>query len=83
MKKEKAVRDAAEALRQAIDDATAAGLVVIWPRNADGLAGIAISETGKASVVVSTDTTRVDPETAAKAGAAAQKAANKVVDSAK
>lgn len=83
MNKEKAVRDAAEALRVAIANATDAGLVVIWPRDADGLERIAVSQTGKASVVMTTDATMVDAETAAKAGIAAQKAATKVVEGAK
>lgn len=46
--KEKAVRDAAGALLDAINEARKAGLVVTWPSSAEGLASIAISETGKA-----------------------------------
>jgi hypothetical protein len=42
---EKAVRDAAEQLHAAIVAAEAIGLRVDFPRNAQGLPGIAISET--------------------------------------
>lgn len=45
--KEKAVRDAAVALHKAISDAKSAGLAVLWPSSPEGLAGIAISETGE------------------------------------
>lgn len=81
--KEQAVRSAAKALQEAIADAQKAGLIVIWPRNADGLASISVSETGKATLTVTTDTTNVDAATAAAAAAAAQKAADKVVGKAK
>lgn len=46
--KEKAVRDAAASLHSAIADARKAGFAVVWPRTVEGLASIAISETGKA-----------------------------------
>jgi hypothetical protein len=45
--KEKPVRDAALALKTAIDEATAAGYRIEWPGNPSGLATIAISETGR------------------------------------
>lgn len=46
---EKAVRDAAAALHEAIATAKKAGLVVAWPHRAEGLTSIAISETAKAA----------------------------------
>lgn len=45
---EKAVRDAAKDLHDAIATAKKDGLAVAWPHRADGLLSIAISETGKA-----------------------------------
>lgn len=42
---EKAVRDAAEALRLAIGEAEAAGYRIAWPHRAADLPGIGISET--------------------------------------
>lgn len=45
---EKAVRDAAKGLHDAIAAAKKDGLAVAWPHRADGLLAIAISETGKA-----------------------------------
>jgi hypothetical protein len=80
-KHEKAVRDAAAALHEAITDARAAGLVVGWPLRVDGLTTMAISETAKANVTVGVDADGVDPKTVAKAATAAQKAADKVVGS--
>jgi len=48
--KEKAIRDAAEALRVAIVDGATSGIVVTWPpRRVGDLAALAISETGKAA----------------------------------
>ena len=47
MSKEKAVRDAAVALFDAIGAARKAGFVVAWPHSAEGLPAIAISETAK------------------------------------
>ena len=47
MSKEKAVRDAAAALKTAIAEAEAAGYRVDWPANAGGLGAIGISETGR------------------------------------
>ncbi|MBE1208107.1 hypothetical protein [Aminobacter carboxidus] len=47
--KEKAIRDAAEALRAAIVDGQASGLAVSWPpRRVADLASIEISETARA-----------------------------------
>lgn len=47
--KEKAIRDAAEALRVAIVDGETSGLAVGWPpRRVGGLAAMEISETAKA-----------------------------------
>lgn len=46
--KEKAIRDAAEALRAAIVDGEAAGFAVGWPRRVADLASIEISATAKA-----------------------------------
>jgi hypothetical protein len=42
---EKAVRDAAAALKTAINEAVTAGYRIDWPSNAAGLDTIAISET--------------------------------------
>lgn len=42
---EQAVRDAAEALKTAINEARAAGYRVDWPGNSDGLDRISISAT--------------------------------------
>lgn len=42
-----AVREAAAALKAAIGAAKGAGFVVVWPYNAEGLDGIAVSETAK------------------------------------
>lgn len=44
---EKNVRDAAAALKKAIDEARAAGYRIDWPANSDGLVPIPISETAK------------------------------------
>ncbi len=46
---EAAVRDAARALHAAIEDATAAGLRVVWPARLAQLDAIAISETARAA----------------------------------
>jgi hypothetical protein len=81
--KEKAVRDAATALHGAILDARKAGLHVRWPHTPEDLAAIAISETKKATVTTQVNNPDgVSPEVAAKAGVAAQKAADKVVEKA-
>jgi hypothetical protein len=45
---ETVVREAAKALRKAIDEATAAGYRIAWPSNVAGLDTIAISETAAA-----------------------------------
>lgn len=81
--KEKAVREAADALQSAIAAAKADGFVIDWPRSPEGLSAIAISETGKASVTVGVNTRDVDPALAAKAGEAAQAAADKVIEKGK
>ncbi|ODT22219.1 MAG: hypothetical protein ABS35_15315 [Kaistia sp. SCN 65-12] len=48
--KEKAIRDAADALRVAIIDGEASGIVVTWPpRRVGDLAALEISDTGKAT----------------------------------
>lgn len=47
MKAEQKVREAAAALLLAVSEAKAAGLVVQWPSRLEGLAALAISETGK------------------------------------
>lgn len=47
--KEKAVRDAALALYEAIIAARKAGLVVAWPGSVEGLCNISISETARAN----------------------------------
>ncbi|MBW9062375.1 hypothetical protein JNB71_03490 [Rhizobium herbae] len=44
---EQAVRDAAERLHAAIQDAKASGLAVVWPHRPGDLLSISISETGK------------------------------------
>ncbi|CAN7508641.1 hypothetical protein [Pararhizobium sp. LjRoot238] len=46
---EQAVRDAAERLHDAILDARASGLSVVWPHRPGDLLAISISETGKFS----------------------------------
>lgn len=48
-KSEAAVREAAVKLHAAIVEARTEGLHVEWPRNPDGLPGIAISATKKAA----------------------------------
>ena len=75
------VRAAAKRLHAAVVAARQNGLSVAWPSRVDDLPAIAVSETGrpKVDVTVSAD---VDPSTAARASAAAQKAAEKVVDKA-
>ncbi|GAA2888124.1 hypothetical protein GGQ99_004799 [Aminobacter niigataensis] len=48
--KEKAIRDAAEALRVAIVDGQATGIAVTWPpRRVADLSALEISDTGKAA----------------------------------
>lgn len=78
---EKTLRETAQAFHEAIVAAKAAGFTVAWPHSAEGLPGIAISETGKASVIVQV-AADVDPALAAKAGEAAQTAADKVMEKA-
>lgn len=51
MSKEKAVRDAARALKTAIAEAEAEGFRVDWPARAADLDAIGISETGKVKAV--------------------------------
>lgn len=75
---EKAVREAAAALHDAIAEAKKAGLVVAWPHRAEGLTSIAISETAKATGSVKVVADPVDPA-APKVVAAAQKAADKAL----
>ena len=45
---EQAVRNAARDLAAAIEAARAAGYAVTWPHRPEGLAAIAVSETGRA-----------------------------------
>jgi len=79
--KEKAVREAANALSIAIADARSSGLHVYWPHSPEGLTAIAISETKKTVVTVQVNTSDdVSAEAIAKAGAAAQKAVDKVIE---
>lgn len=81
--KEQAVRDTAMALHTAILAARETGLSVQWPHRAEDLPAIAISETKKAAVTVVVNTSEaVSADVTAKAGVAAQKAADKVVDKA-
>jgi hypothetical protein len=81
MSKESAVRDAAAALHATIMEARGAGLVVTWPHRAEDLLAISVSETKKAAVTVAVDgPSDVPAETLAKASAAAQKAADRVVE---
>lgn len=80
---EKAVRDAAASLHDAIVAAKAAGLHVTWPSRPDDLPAIAVSEAKKPAVTVKVDSNAVDPEVAEKAAAAGQKAAERVVEKAK
>lgn len=79
---EKAVRDAAMALHDAIMAARKAGYRVDYPNQVEGLPGIPVSDTAKTHPhpIVHVSGGDVTPEVAAKATAAAQKAANKVVD---
>lgn len=66
---ETAVREAATALHEAIVAARRSGFVVAWPNYAEGLPGIAISETAKATVTkidgspVGREADGVDPNT--------------------
>lgn len=48
MSAEQKVREAAAALLLAVSEAKAAGLIVQWPSRLEGLAALAISETGRA-----------------------------------
>jgi hypothetical protein len=81
--KEKAVRDAAAALSTAIVEAREAGLVVTWPKRAEDLPFIAISETDKANVstqiVVEAKGVEPGSPAAATATVEAQKAVDKAV----
>lgn len=79
--KEKAVRDAAAALQQAVVDARDDGYHVEWPRRFEDLAFIAVSEGGNSKTnVIVTAPAGADPALTAKAAAAAQKAVDKVTD---
>lgn len=73
--KEKAVRDAAAALATAIADAKEAGFTIAWPRRAEDLAFIQISETAVSHPTVTV--TGAEPAVATKAAAAAQKVVDK------
>lgn len=66
MSLEKAVRDAAANLHKAISEATAAGYRIYWPGSADGLPGIAISETAKVKLAAPVVAPKVDPTPEAK-----------------
>jgi nicotinamidase-related amidase len=81
---EKKVRDAASALHEAIAEARAAGLHVVWPRTVHDLPTIAVSETKQASATVHVDMPEgTDPALAGKAEAAAAKAVDKTVERSK
>ena len=81
--KEQAVRDAANALAIAIADARAEGLHIQWPHSPEGLAAIAVSEAKKPSVTMQVNSPgEVSAETLAKAGTAAQNAADKIIEKA-
>lgn len=81
---EKAVRDAAQNFHEALVEAKAAGLAVTWPLTMDALLSISVSETGKVATTAQVSTAdEVPAEVAGKATAAAQKAAEKVIDKAK
>lgn len=59
--KEKAIRDAAEALRTAIVEGEASGLSVGWPpRRVGDLASMEISETGAIAVNIAVATPDID-----------------------
>jgi len=79
---EKAVREAASALKSAIGEAEKAGYRTTLPANWRDLDAIPVSETAKASVTVAV-AGNVDSSTVDKAGSAAQKAVDKVVAKAK
>lgn len=55
---EKAVRDAAQALHDAIVAATAAGFQVAYPRRAEDLSAIAVSEPKAASATAGTESAK-------------------------
>lgn len=75
-KEETAVRDAANTLYGAIQNARAAGLRVDWPARLEELPQIAVSETSRTAATV-TVTGDVDPAVADKAATAAQKVIDK------
>lgn len=80
---EKAVRDAAQNFHEALIEAKAAGLAVTWPLTIDALLSLSVSETGKIATTVKVSTPdEVPAGVTDKAAAAAQKAAEKVVDKA-
>jgi hypothetical protein len=81
--KEKAIRDAADALRKAIEDGREAGLVVAWPHRFEELERISVSDTHKAPVTVQVNAKDLPAEVANKAAVAAQKAADKQIEKAK
>jgi hypothetical protein len=58
-----AVRDAAHLLADAIAEAKAAGFAVTFPSRADGLASIAISETGRVGAAEETSLAGTKVET--------------------
>ena len=64
-----------------VEKARLDGLVVTWPSRSEGLRLISISETGRAKLTVGI-TAEVPPEVAVRAGAAAQKAADRVIEKA-
>jgi hypothetical protein len=81
---EQKVRETATALHDAIAEARAAGLHVVWPRTVYDLPTIAVSETGKAATTVHVDMPEgTDPALAGKAEAAAAKAVEKTVERSK
>lgn len=79
---EGAIRTAALGLADAIAKGREAGLAVAWPANPEGLRRIAISEIGPAKVTLTVQAPDLDPGFAAKAGAAAQKAVDRVIEKA-
>lgn len=81
MTKADAVRAAAEKLHEAIIAARADGYHVEWPHRPEALPAIAVSETKKrvATVTVAAPA-GTEPEAVAKAGVAAQRAADRVID---
>ncbi len=79
---ERAIRSAAQALAEAIEEGRKSGLAVAWPSRSEGLPAIAISETGAARIAVTVQADTVDRKVVTRAADAAQKAADKVIDKA-